>query len=173
MKRVLILLLLMFTSITMYSQGKHWSVSGGVDPKLLFFGTDNEFTTHDSALNAQLKVEYHGRDNDIYFAIGIEYADLQEEFRAWFMSYGVPITFEVFNVEILFIPQLEFGSIIRESVNYHTDWVDRYYYGVNIPFRYAITDWFSIELEGSVDRAVDLPDRAWRYGGKFNLIIYL
>jgi hypothetical protein len=176
MEKVLILLYFLVCTST-YSQNKNFSINFGIDPKLLILGTDNGYTTHESVVNAHFKLEYHGRDNELYFAIGIEQANLREMYRAWFADFGVPIKFKLFNKDIIFTPQLEIGDIFREHVrvaNYDSvKWDDTYYYGINIPFRHLITHWLAFELEGSLDRATDLPKRGWRYGGKFNLIIYL
>lgn len=174
MKKTIGILIFTILSINLYSQ---ISINGGIDPKLAIFGTDNEFTTHDKLLNIHFKGEYHGRDGDIYFAIGAEYANLKQKYLAWFLNAGVPIDFEVFNIPFVFTPQLEFGDIFREHVQFNQydsiKWDDTYYYGVNIPIRYYITDKFGIEIEGSIDRASDLPKREWRYGGKLSIIVYI
>jgi hypothetical protein len=171
-KALLIMMLIVSTGCI-----AQFSVNAGIDPKLLIFGANNEYTTHDSKINIDVKIEYRGRDNDLYFAIGAEYANLREEYRSWFADFGIPINFTILNIDLLFIPQLEIGDIFREHIKIgeydSIKWDDTYYYGVNIPFRYFITDVFAVELEGSVDRATDLPKREWRYGGKVHIIFYL
>src|SRR6056300_1931752 len=103
--------------LSFFCSNAQFSVNIGVDPKLLLFGTDNQYTKHNSVVNAHFKIEYHGRDNDIYFAIGAEYANLREEYRAWFADFGKPFNFNFLKKEFTFIPQIEIGDIFRENIN--------------------------------------------------------
>lgn len=172
MKQLTVLLLLFSLSVT--AQNK-WSLNLGIDPKLAAFGTDNEFTTHDNVLNMHAKIELIGREDSFYFAIGVEYANLDQEYRAWFLDVGKPIFIRMNRCEdILLIPQLEFGNIFRENINdlpfEDIKWNDTYYYGAALSVRYPIDTLLTLGLEGSVDRASDLPDRGFRYGGKLELI---
>jgi len=167
-KTVVVVILLIVTT-NVFSQ---LSIDIGIDPKIAVLGTDNKYTLHDGVFNFKLKIEGIDRDNR-YFAFGWEYANLSQYFISINANYGHK--YELLFKKLIFIPQLEIGQIIRDRVpvnelDKRTD--DKLWYaGVNLPIRWKINNTFSLEAEGNIDLAVDLPNRKFRYGGTINLII--
>lgn len=169
--KTVVILLILLGSINVFSQ---ISVDIGIDPKITILGTDNEYTLHDGVFNYKLKIE--GIDNNNrYFAFGWEYVNLKQYFISITASYGHK--YELIFKNISFIPQLEIGQIIRDRIpvnklDKRTD--HKYWYvGINLPIRWQVNNTISLEAEGNIDLAADLPNRTFRYGGTINLIIIL
>lgn len=144
----------------------------GTDAKILFLGSDNQYTQHAPLGNFMLMGEAIDYNINAVATARYTYVNLSRKFNSVFVGYGYKIDL---SDHFFCVIGLEVGGIQRERIpadqyDIRPDPVSLSGAGFT-SIRYQVTPWLGFDLRPNVELATDIAGRLFRYQATTSIVI--